>query len=53
MDAGVIRELRVERRGHGSTLADGYRVASFRGKDFHAVSNMLNLGSTNEDHFQR
>ena len=53
MYAGVIRELGMERRGHGSALADRHGIASLGGEDFHAVSDMLNLGSADEDHLQR
>src|ERR1017187_841481 len=51
MDARVIGEFGGEGGGHGSSLADGYRVGAFGGNNFHAFSDVLNLGGADENHF--
>ena len=51
MHARILRQLRVERRCHYSSLPDGYGVVAFGGDDFNAGANALDLWRTDEDHF--
>jgi hypothetical protein len=55
MDAGVVGEFGVEGGGHGPSLPDGYGsfVGALGGENFDALADVDNLGSTDEDHFQR
>jgi hypothetical protein len=53
VDTGVVGEFGVECDGHRSSLPDGHGVGAFGGEDFDAFSDVRNLRSTDEDHFQR
>src|SRR5580692_8980639 len=55
MDAGIIGEFGMESGSHRSSLPDGYgsSIGTFGGEDFDALAHVDNLGSADEDHFQR
>lgn len=53
MDAGVRRKFGVKSGGHGSSLPDSDGIGAFRGEDFDAFANALDLGGADEDHFER
>ena len=53
MHPRIFRQLRMERRGHRSSLPHGNRVDPFGRDDFHASADALDLGRADKDHFER
>ncbi len=53
MDAGIVGEFRMKGGGHGSSLPDSDGIGAFRSEDLDAFADLRNLGSADEDHFQR
>jgi len=52
VDAGVLRQFRMESRGHSSSLPHCDGICAFRGQDFDAFAYVRDFGGADEDHFE-